>query len=180
MAWECLLSTTPPTRGKDLVPWWSSNCSSRLSYSTVSILTRNGTGTNHDAVICHVGNTRTSLYIQLYDEVDATPMRNAITNAQRWVLTVIRASGDSWLPKREDPFSYDDKLGAHITARSTQNHHLTWGILGNALKGLQDCVIRNEWYQDAVFQIFDGPWGHVGDGSVLGSAQSTISTAVRI
>ena len=149
------------------------------------MLTRNGTGTNHHAVICHVGNTRTSLYIQLYDGIDATAMRNAINNAQRWVRTVIRASGDGWLPPKEDPFSYHDKLGAYIIARSTQNQHLTWGILGNTLTGLQDCLIRNEWYQHAVFQIFDGPWGHVGDGSVwgwkrIGIGHSPISAAVRI
>ena len=98
-------------------------------------------------------------------------MSNTIRNAQIHVKDVMAAQGDGWLSADEDPFKYDDYLGARIFAKSVVGQHLTWGILGATLKGLQDCVIRNGWYQDVTFQVFDGGWGHVGSGSVLGGGR---------
>ena len=96
-------------------------------------------------------------------------MRNTIKNALAQIDIIIRTSGDGWLPEEYDPFRYDDHSGAKIYAKSAENQHLTWGILGTSLKGLQECVIRNAWFQDAIFQIFDGAWGHVGNGYIVKS-----------
>jgi len=133
------------------------------------VLTKNVTRTNHDAVICHIGNTRTSLYIQLYDEISAAAMTKTISRAKSDVEAIIHSSGDSWLPTKDDPFVFEDNLGVSFMAKSAEKQHLTCGILGTTLKGLQDCEIYNEWYQEARMQIFDAPWGHVGDGSLLRS-----------
>lgn len=94
-------------------------------------------------------------------------MTETISSATAYVATTIRSSGDTWLPTKDDPFVFGDKLAVRFKAKSAKKQHLTWGILGSTLKGLQDCLIYNEWYQEARMQIFDAPWGHVGDGSLV-------------
>lgn len=96
-------------------------------------------------------------------------MNRTIKNAYDRIQLLVQISGDGWLPEGSDPFRYDDHLGARIFAISAQDENLTWGILGSTLKGIQDCVIYNGWSQGVVFQIFDGPWGHVGNGNIVGT-----------
>lgn len=92
-------------------------------------------------------------------------MTKTISSATSYVEMIIRSSGDGWLPT--DPFVFEDKHGLRFMVESAKKQHLTWGILESTLKGLQDCVIYNGWYQEVRLQIFDAPWGHVGDGSLL-------------
>lgn len=94
-------------------------------------------------------------------------MTDTIEAAKMYVDIVIRSSGDGWLPLLDDPFVFDENLGVRFLAASTKGEHLTWGILGSALQGLQECVIYNGWYQLAEIQIFDAPWGHVGNGKLI-------------
>lgn len=95
-------------------------------------------------------------------------MRSVIRNAQERVKATIAPPGhDGWLPQSQDPWRYIDGLGAVIRAKSAEDEHLTWGILGAALQGLEDCVLQNDWFQETAFQTFDGDWGHVGDGELL-------------
>ena len=68
----------------------------------------------------------------------------------------------------EDPFRFDIDIGVSVAAKSRPNEHLTWGILSSTLRGLQECLFPNDWYEEVVFKIFDSAWGPVGDGSVMG------------
>ena len=79
----------------------------------------------------------------------------------------IQVDGDGWLPASDDPFRYNINAGIAIGVRSVRNEHLTWGVLGNALRGFLECVSVNEWYDEAHFDIFDGDSGHVGVGVLI-------------
>ena len=81
---------------------------------------------------------------------------------------------DGWLPATQDPFRYSIGLGVSVFASSYEGQHLTWGILDSAFRGLEDCLIQNKWYQNAMFRIYDSGWGHVGDGSVVEAVAAMI------
>ena len=131
--------------------------------------------TNSDPAICHVANTRTVLIIRFFDNhpIDPAPTTFTINAAIRYVERAIQIRGDGWLPDSNDPFRYDLNAGIAVAARSAPDVHLTWGVLGNALRGLLNCVAVNEWYEEARFEIFNGDSGHVGDGA-LANAQRRI------
>lgn len=92
-------------------------------------------------------------------------MSLTINAAKSYAERKIKLEGDGWL---EDPFWFDINIGISVAARSRPNQHLTWGILSSALRGLQECLFPNDWYEEGRFQIFDSDWGHVGDGSLTG------------
>ena len=100
---------------------------------------------------------------------------NATISAARLYIDQTWKGHDGWLSATQDPFRYSIGRGISIFASSYENEHLTWGILASTLKGLQDCLIANSWYQTAIFTIFDSNWGHVGDGSVMESVAGMLS-----
>lgn len=74
----------------------------------------------------------------------------------------------------EDPFRFDINIGVSIGAESSPHEHLTWGILSSTLRGLQECLLPNDWYNEAAFKIFDSDWGPVGDGSLSGYERTVV------
>lgn len=136
--------------------------------SSASLVVQNGT--NNAPVVCEVAGTRTTLYIQLFRQIHADSMDSAITTARLDINQTLMEHGhDGWLSHSEDPFRLHTQRGVSVMAKSAQSQHLTWGILDSTMKGLQDCLIKNKWYQAAWFQIFDGQWGQVGWGSLMES-----------
>lgn len=102
-------------------------------------------------------------------------MNSTISAARQHIDQTWKAHGhDGWLPATLDPFKYTIDLGVTVFASSSENQHLTWGILDSALRGLEDCLIRNALYQNAMFRIFDSDWGQVGDGSVVEAVAAMI------
>ena len=55
---------------------------------------------NSDPVICHVGNTRTVLFIRLFDHHAIEPVAMALTinAAKSYVDRKMKDGGDGWLP----------------------------------------------------------------------------------
>ena len=151
-----------------------SNSLSNITSNFTSLPKSNAS--NSDLAICHVRQTRTVLIIRLLDNhrLDPTPMSLTIDAAKSYVKRTIDVRGDGWLPPSKDPFQFDINVGVSLAASSAPHQHLTWGILGSALRGLQECLLQNGWYKEAHFQIFDSDWGHVGDGT-LTSYRRTIN-----
>ena len=129
---------------------------------------------NSDPIICHVGNTRTILIIRLLDihPLEPIAMRLTLEAAKAYADRKIKVEGDGWLPHSKDPFRFDIDIGISVAARSRPDQHLTWGILSSAIRGLQECLFPNDWYEEGNFQIYDSDWGHVGDGRLTGYRQA--------
>ena len=148
--------------------------STRSSFPT---LLRSNDSINSDPAICPVANTRTVLIIRFFDHhpIDPGPTLFTINAAINYIERAIHAHGDGRLPASNDPFRYDIHEGIVVAATSAPNVHMTWGVLGNAMKGLLNCVAVNEWYDEAHFEIFDGDSGHVGDGALANAKPRMIA-----
>lgn len=84
---------------------------------------------------------------------------------------------DSRLPQDKDPFEYprpETLSRVAITWQSKRGGYLTWGILAAVMKGLEDCLVKNNqlpWV--ATWHVFDRGqkgevgWGMVGRGKAL-------------
>lgn len=132
---------------------------------------------NSDPAICHVANTRTVLIIRFLDNhpIDPGPTTFTVNAAISYIERAIHVRGDGWLPASNDPFRYDINAGIAVAARSAPNVHLTWGVLGNALRGLLNCVAVNGWYDEAYFEVYNGDSGHVGDGALANAKRRIIA-----
>ena len=141
------------------------------------MLFRNSNASNSDPAICHVGKTRTVLIIRLLDDHPINPVSMALTinSARVYIKRAIQVRGDGWLPASNDPFRYDINAGIALAASSAPNAHLTWEVLGNTLRGLQECLVVNEWYDEARFEVFNGDYGHVGDGTLTNSKRRNVA-----
>ena len=130
-----------------------------------------------DPTICHVANTRTVLIIRFLDNhpVNPGPTTATINAAISYIERAIHVRGDGWLPASNDPFRYDINAGIAVAAESAPDAHLTWVVLGNALRGLLNCVAMNQWYNEANFEIFNGDSGHVGDGALANARRRIIA-----
>lgn len=132
---------------------------------------------NSDPAICHVANTRTVLIIRFLDNhpIDPGPTTFTVNAAISYIERAIHVRGDGWLPASNDPFRYDINAGIAVAASSAPNVHLTWGVLGNALRGLLNCVAVNGWYDEAYFEVYNGDSGHVGDGALANAKRRIIA-----
>lgn len=135
-------------------------------------------GPDLSPLIYHVPNTHNTLLIRLHD--DALPhgaFSSTIREARLFIAGVMATSRfrpDSRLPPDIDPFEYprpEALSPVSITWQSQQEGYLTWGILAAAMKGLDDCLVKNDqlpWV--ATWHVFDGRqkgevgWGMVGRG----------------
>ena len=77
------------------------------------------------------------------------------------------------LPPYEDPFHYDSNTGAAVQAQSSAGHHLTWGILHLALRGLWQCLVIGKASKEAAFELEEKGRGMIGSGSI--SANTPLS-----
>ena len=72
---------------------------------------------NSDPVICHVGNTRTVLFIRLHDHRPLEPVAMAVTiNAAKSYVDRKMKDGDGWLPHSSRFFSLRFLILPHVTS----------------------------------------------------------------
>ncbi|KAI4250433.1 MAG: hypothetical protein L6R40_000031 [Gallowayella cf. fulva] len=132
-------------------------------------------GPDLSPLVYHIPNTHNTLYIQLHD-YPLPPVAFAFTirEARGFIRRVTRdshAGPDTRLPPDKDPFEYppaEPMSPVTITWESRKGYSLTWGILAVAMKGLDDCLVKNNqlpWL--ATWHIFDeDQGGEVGRGVV--------------
>lgn len=132
-------------------------------------------------LIYHIPNTHNTLLIRLHDyALPIGAFSSIIRDARLFIAGVIATSSfrpDSRLPPDKDPFEYprpETLSKVSITWQSKPGSYLTWGILAAAMKGLEDCLVKNDqlpWV--ATWHVFDGGqkgevgWGMVGRGKAL-------------
>ncbi len=112
-----------------------------------------------------VPHTRTRLnYVFLNAiKINSAIVAGAIGNFTEEVRATAKVR-DGTIP--HDRF-FQQNRGLTLCAHSVRKDHLTWGVLGAALKGLGTVLgtagsIEN--YKAAWFDIFDSDWGNVGRG----------------
>ena len=112
-----------------------------------------------------VPHTRTRLnYVFLNTiKINSTIVADAIGNFTKGVQATAKVR-DGTIPS--DRF-FQQNQGLTLCAHSVRKNHLTWGVLGAALKGLGSVLgtagsVEN--YKAAWFDIFDSDWGNVGRG----------------
>ncbi|KAL8656465.1 MAG: hypothetical protein Q9210_000258 [Variospora velana] len=113
-----------------------------------------------------------SLYIRPYDfDLPPEQFESSINGARIYIAQKI-ASADGKanvpLPADQDPFVYGPNLAVEISWQSLQGKRLTWGILAGVMRGLSDCLVKNNRLPFvAVWHVFDeGQGGEVGYGRI--------------
>ena len=80
------------------------------------------------------------------------------------IVAHLHSSGDGLMPggifHRRNSVS-----GLEIFCVNSNNHQLTWGVLGAALNALEDFMNENQMWSAATFGIYDGP-NYVGVGTM--------------
>lgn len=95
------------------------------------------------------------------------------------INSTIAASGDMDIPNGSQ--TLPDTQGIRIYAKYAGGHHLTWGVLGSALTGLNMWMGALNKYGDATYQINDGA-NQVGQGyigTVVGDACIFAAAAIE-
>ncbi|KAI4207277.1 MAG: hypothetical protein LQ346_000645 [Caloplaca aetnensis] len=134
-------------------------------------------------LIYHVPNSHNTLYILPYDyALPSDGFRSSIYGARVYIAHKIAdAEGKASLPlpPDEDPFVYGLDLTVKITWQSFRGMKLTWGTLAAAMRGLDDCLVKNNQLAfAAVWHVFDSRqegevgWGVIGKGKGLRRAGS--------
>ena len=114
-----------------------------------------------------VPNTLTTLYFHLGFPCDESGIRNTIIGVRDYCEEQLEQGGDDPLPRSEDPFQEDLGYGAAIDVVSARpDHHLTWGILKDAMDGLWEFLVLNHRFQESEFQIYHGALSLVGRGTL--------------
>ena len=93
-------------------------------------------------------------------------MLNAITSTYEYIRQTIAIRGDMVLSSKEDPFIYDEHLGAYIEAGSVHPHFLTWAYLEGAVVAIHNALYLQGKYKTSAFSIWDEQVGMVGAGSL--------------
>ncbi|KAL9603470.1 MAG: hypothetical protein Q9219_001157 [cf. Caloplaca sp. 3 TL-2023] len=126
-------------------------------------------------LIYHVPGTLNTLYILPHeyalppDEFAFTIWRVRIYIADK--IAVAKGRTNVPIPANKDPYVYGSDSPVQITWQSFQGMKLTWGILAAVMRGLDDCLVKNNHLPFvAVWHVFDGGqegevgWGMIGQG----------------
>lgn len=115
-----------------------------------------------DAMLWCVANSKTYVVLKLGRLITGESIPATISLAHNVISTHIRQSGDG--PVDNGRYSMIGLGGVAVMAWNANNHQLTWGVLGAALRGVLD-YMRIFGNGDITFNIFDG--AHmVGHGTV--------------
>ncbi|KAL8834839.1 MAG: hypothetical protein Q9170_003581 [Blastenia crenularia] len=126
-------------------------------------------------LIYHVPGTLNSLYILPQDyALPPDEFEFAIWRTRAYVADKIAsAKGETNvpLPPDQDPKIYGDDSPVRITWQSFHGMKLTWGMLAAAMRGLDDCLVKNNHLPYvAMWHVFDARmesemgWGTIGKG----------------
>lgn len=155
-----------------------------------SLLVPNASSLSQDPdlspMIYHVPNTHNTLYILPYNYLLPTDeFQSSIHGARIYIAHRIAAAegkANVPLPPDQDPFVYGPDLTVKISWQSFQGSKLTWGILAAAMRGLEDCLVKNDHLPfKAVWHVFDGAqegevgWGMIGGGRVRGVERGAVT-----
>ena len=92
-----------------------------------------------------------------------TSYATALNSSIAYIDQYIGSSGDGPVPDG-DQYLSNPGTGVLIYAEDANGHHLTWGVFGVALQGLNAWMAdENNGYSDTTFQINDGK-NEVGNG----------------
>lgn len=96
---------------------------------------------------------------------DTSSYATALISGIAYIDSYIKTSGDGNIPSGEQYVSTDG-TGVLIYAEDGGGHHLTWGVFGVGLQGLNAWMANpDNGYSDATFQINDGK-NEVGNGYI--------------
>lgn len=114
-----------------------------------------------DTVWCIEG-TKTFLSLRITSVAIPLTIGPVLNDAYNSVYAHIQSTGDGLLPG--GTFNFADHLMV-LRIWNSNNHQITWGVLGNALWGLRHYMQEKDLWGSAVFQVWDGSnW--VGSGMV--------------
>ncbi|KAL8971052.1 MAG: hypothetical protein Q9197_003481 [Variospora fuerteventurae] len=122
-------------------------------------------------MLCFLPFVYNSLYIRPHDsDLPPEQFESSINGARIYIAHKI-ASADGQanvpLPADQDPFVYGTNLAVKISWQSLPGKKLTWGILAGVMKGLSDCLVKNNQLPVvAVWHVFEGQGGEVGNGRI--------------
>ncbi|KAL8719203.1 MAG: hypothetical protein Q9225_003757 [Loekoesia sp. 1 TL-2023] len=142
----------------------------------LSLPVKNSTAFSDDPdlspLIYHVPNTACTLYILPHDyALPPYDFAFSIWRARIYIADKIAASkgkANVPLPPNQDPFVYGPNLPVQISWQSFQGMKLTWGILAAVMRGLDDCLVKNNHLPYvAIWHVFvAGKEGEVGWGTI--------------
>ena len=123
-------------------------------------------------LIYHVPGSRCTLYIlpQDYilpvDEFEYSIWRARVYIADK--IASLKGRADTPLPPGQDPFIYGADTPVEISWQSYHGTKMTWGMLAAVMRGLYDCLVKNNHLPYvAVWHVFvAGYEGEVGWGTI--------------
>ncbi|KAI4148748.1 MAG: hypothetical protein L6R39_002705 [Caloplaca ligustica] len=111
-------------------------------------------------LIYHIPGTSNTLYILPYDfPLPPEEFISSIHGARIYIAhkIAVGAKIDTPLPPDQDPFVYGLNLGVKISWRSIHGKRFTWTALGAAIRGLDDCLVKNNHLPYVVaWHVYDG------------------------
>ncbi|KAL9026991.1 MAG: hypothetical protein Q9196_004425 [Gyalolechia fulgens] len=136
-------------------------------------------------LVYHLPGTTNSIYIQPYNyALPKDDFALAIWRAMVYIADKIASDkgiSDVPLPPDEDPKTYGSNLRVQTSWQSSPGMKLTWGVLAAVMRGLYDCLVKNNHLPYvAVWHVFDRGkeeaigWGMIARGK-LTSRLRTIS-----
>lgn len=137
----------------------------------VSDATRLSQNPDLSPLIYHIPNTHNTLYILPYNfALPPDGLESSIRGAIIYIAHQIVAKGkaDLPLPPDQDPFVYGLDLPVEISWQSAREMKLTWRVLAAAMRGLNDCLVKNNHLPFmAIWRVYDrGQQGEVGWGLI--------------
>ncbi|KAL8822868.1 MAG: hypothetical protein Q9191_006403 [Dirinaria sp. TL-2023a] len=129
------------------------------------LLTRRDNPIRYDVPLCN-----TTLFIRSgAHSLSQTAMTSAVAVTFGVSQKFIAQFADQGLPAGLDPLNVVPGGGSAAVGLTSQtDQKLTYGIIGAAMQGLFNSMISNGRFYEVSFEIWDGQWGHVGDGVLKG------------
>ncbi|KAA6411407.1 MAG: hypothetical protein FRX48_04687 [Lasallia pustulata] len=150
-----VLSTTPQTEASTEPTAHTNNPDPAAGPSPPLLSPRSDT-------VWGVPGTQTSLSLHFTATVIPPAILPVLNDAYNSVYAHLHTAGDGLLPGGN--FDFADHLMV-VKVWNSNNHQITWGVLGSALWGLRDFMQEKGVWGVVVFQVLDGSsW--VGSGMV--------------
>lgn len=126
-------------------------------------------------LVYHIPGTHDSLYIRPHDyALPENDFAIAIWRARVYIADMIASEKGKTnvpLPPDQDPKTYGSDLPVQISWQSSLGMKLTWGVLAAVMRGLDDCLVRNNhlpyvvvWHVFNSGQEDEVGWGMIGTG----------------
>ena len=114
----------------------------------------------------HVASPSVSVNFALLKPLDQDTMLEVITSTHDYIQQIIAVGGNGLLSDKDDPFIFDEHLGAYIEVRSAHPHLLTWAYLEGVVVAIHNALYLREKYKTSTFHIWDTQVGVIGAGAL--------------